>query len=128
MRAYERLIRYAKFDTPSHSESETCPSTPEQKLLGAALAEEMQAMGMVDVRMDAHGYVYGRIPANIPDCTAPAVGFIAHMDVATDVPCTGVKPQVLHYEGESCCSVQKPVRFSARQSFRFWPGTRAAIW
>lgn len=99
MRAYERLIRYAQFDTPSDSQSATCPSTEVQKELGAALAEELRAMGVSDVRMDQHGYVYGRIPANIPGCTAPAVGFIAHMDVATDVPCTGVKPQVLHYDG-----------------------------
>ena len=99
MRAYERLIRYARFDTPSSGSSETCPSTPEQLVLAAALAEEMREMGLSDVRQDEHGYVYGRIPANIPGCTAPAIGFIAHMDVANDVPCTGVQPQVLHYEG-----------------------------
>ncbi len=99
MRAYERLMRYARFDTPSTGSSNTCPSTPEQLVLAAALAEEMRELGLSDVRMDAHGYVYGRIPANIPGCTAPAIGFIAHMDVANDVPCTGVQPQVLHYDG-----------------------------
>lgn len=99
MRAYERLIRYAKFDTPSCGENETCPSTPEQLVLADALAQELRELGVSDVRADEHGYVYGRIPANIPDCTAPGIGFIAHMDVATDVPCTGVQPQVLHYAG-----------------------------
>ena len=99
MRAYERLMRYARFDTPSTGSSDTCPSTPEQLVLAAALAEEMREMGLSDVRQDEHGYVYGRIPTNIPDCTAPAIGFIAHMDVANDVPCTGVQPQVLHYDG-----------------------------
>lgn len=99
MRAYERLMRYARFDTPSTGSSDTCPSTPEQLVLAAALAEEMRELGLSDVRQDEHGYVYGRIPANIPNCTAPAIGFIAHMDVANDVPCTGVQPQVLHYDG-----------------------------
>ena len=99
MRAYERLMRYARFDTPSTGSSDTCPSTPEQLVLAAALAEEMREMGLSDVRQDEHGYVYGRIPANIPNCTAPTIGFIAHMDVANDVPCTGVQPQVLHYDG-----------------------------
>ena len=99
MRAYERLMRYARFDTPSTGSSDTCPSTPEQLVLAAALAEEMREMGLSDVRQDEHGYVYGRIPANIPNCTASAIGFIAHMDVANDVPCTGVQPQVLHYDG-----------------------------
>lgn len=99
MRAYERLIRYAAFDTPSDGESQTCPSTPEQKILGAALAQEMLQLGIADARMDENGYVYGTIPANIPGTKAPVVGFIAHMDVATEVPCTGVKPRVVHYTG-----------------------------
>lgn len=99
MRAYERLIRYASFDTPSDGGRDTCPSTPEQKLLGAALVEEMQQMGIGDARMDENGYVYGTIPANIPSCTAPVIGFIAHMDVASDVPCTGVKARVVKYDG-----------------------------
>ncbi len=117
MRAYERLMRYARFDTPSYGSSETCPSTPEQLVLAAALAQELRELGAADVRADEHGYVYGRIPANIPDCTAPAVGFIAHMDVATDVPCTNVQPQVLHYAGgdlllsEKTGAVLSPVEF-----------------
>ena len=37
----ERFLRYVSFDTQSDPESPTCPSTEKQKVLGAALVEEM---------------------------------------------------------------------------------------
>ena len=58
----ERFLRYVAFDTQSDEFSETCPSTDKQKLLGAALVEEMRAMGIQDAHMDEHGYVYGTVP------------------------------------------------------------------
>ena len=44
----ERFLRYVSFDTQSDEASESCPSTPKQKLLGQALVEEMKAMGIAD--------------------------------------------------------------------------------
>ena len=63
MEAYERLIRYIGFDTVSDEESETTPSTPCQFDLARALEKEMREMGLQDVYMDDHAYVYGKIPA-----------------------------------------------------------------
>ena len=57
MTVSERFLHYVSFDTQSDEHSETCPSTAKQKLLGAALADEMRAMGISDVRMDENGYV-----------------------------------------------------------------------
>ena len=42
----ERFLKYVSFDTKSDENSEVCPSTDKQKVLGAALVEEMQAMGI----------------------------------------------------------------------------------
>ena len=39
----ERFLKYVSFDTQSNEDSPTCPSTDKQKLLGAALVEEMLA-------------------------------------------------------------------------------------
>ena len=36
MKAYERLLKYVQYPTGSDENSETCPSTPEQLVLGAA--------------------------------------------------------------------------------------------
>ncbi len=93
-----RFLRYVKFSTQSDENSETCPSTPGQRVLGAALVEEMQAMGIADAHMDEHGYVYGTVPG---DPTMPTIGLIAHMDTATDYPGDKVCPKIVEYNGQN---------------------------
>ena len=88
----ERFLKYVSFDTKSDEASETCPSTPNQKLLAAALVEEMKEMGIEDARVDENGYVYGTVPG---DPKLPTVGLIAHMDTSPDASGTGVKARVV---------------------------------
>ena len=64
MRAYERFLKYVNIDTTANSASTTCPSSPNQLVLGAELVREMKEMGIADARIDEYGYVYGSIPAN----------------------------------------------------------------
>ena len=92
----ERFLRYVSFDTKSDEASSTCPSTAKQKLLGAAIVEEMKAMGIADAYMDEHGYVYGTVPG---DPELPTIGLIAHMDTAPDAPGNDVKARIVHYQG-----------------------------
>lgn len=98
MRAYERFLKYIHFETASDEMSQSCPSTPSQKVLGKALVQEMRDMGISDARMDEHGYVYGSIPANAEDL--PAIGLIAHMDVSNAVPCGPMHERIVeNYDG-----------------------------
>ena len=60
----ERFLKYVSYETTSDEFSDTCPSTEGQKVLGAALVEEMLALGIADARMDEHGYVYGTVPGD----------------------------------------------------------------
>jgi tripeptide aminopeptidase len=95
----ERLLRYVVIDTQSDPASPTCPSTEKQKQLGALLAGELRAMGIVDAHLDEYGYVYATIPANT-DKKVPVICFCSHMDTSPD--CTGkdVKPQIVRkYRG-----------------------------
>jgi len=92
----ERFLKYVSFDTQSDEFSETCPSTDKQKALGAALVEEMKAMGIEDARMDEHGYVYGTVPG---DPSLPTIGLIAHMDTSPDASGANVKARVVEYNG-----------------------------
>ncbi|MBB3110810.1 tripeptide aminopeptidase [Paenibacillus phyllosphaerae] len=95
----KRLTTYVQFDTQSDDESETCPSTPGQLVLGRALVDELTAIGMQDVTMDDNGYVMATLPSNT-DKDVPTIGFLAHIDTATDFTGAGVKPQVVEsYEG-----------------------------
>lgn len=92
----ERFLRYVGYHTTSDEFSETCPSTPRQKVLGAALVEEMLAMGIQDAHMDEHGYVYGTVPG---DQSLPTIGLIAHMDTAPDMSGEHIKPRIVEYNG-----------------------------
>ena len=93
----ERFLRYVKFDTQSDENSDTCPSTDKQRVLGTALVEEMLAMGITDAHMDADGYVYGTVPG---DSEKPVIGLIAHMDTAADCSGANIQPKIVKYTGE----------------------------
>ena len=98
--ASERFLKYVSFDTQSDEFSETCPSTAKQKLLGAALVEEMKEMGIQDAYMDEHGYVYGTVPG---DPSLPTIGLIAHMDTSPDASGADIKAKVVEYNGGDVC-------------------------
>ena len=92
----DRFLRYVRFDTQSDEASETCPSTPNQRTFGAALVEEMLAMGISDAHMDENGYVYGTVPG---DPRLPTIGLIAHMDTSPDASGKDVKTAVVPCDG-----------------------------
>ncbi|MFC4620063.1 peptidase T [Camelliibacillus cellulosilyticus] len=94
-----RFIAYAKVDTQSNEASETCPSTPGQLVLGRMLAEELKQIGMQEVTMDENGYVMATLPSNT-EKNVPTIGFLAHVDTATDFTGKNVNPQVVeNYDG-----------------------------
>ncbi|MHA2853910.1 peptidase T [Paenibacillus lautus] len=96
----DRLITYAQMDTQSDENSHTCPSTPGQLTLGRLLVDELKGIGMQEVTMDENGYVMATLPANT-DKPAPTIGFLAHIDTATDFTGAGVKPRIVEqYDGQ----------------------------
>lgn len=92
----KRFLRYVSYETTSDESSEDCPSTANQKVLGAAIVEEMLAMGIADAHMDENGYVYGTVPG---DPSLPTVGLIAHMDTAPDASGANIRPRIVEYNG-----------------------------
>ena len=99
MRAYERLLKYVKIHTASAEGTDTVPSTERQFDLSRLLAEEMRALGMAEVYVDEHAYVYGAIPAAGMEA-APSIGLIAHIDTVPDFSGENVKPQIIEdYSG-----------------------------
>jgi len=95
----DRFISYVVIDTQSNDESNTCPSTPGQLTLANKLVEELKSIGLEDVSIDENGYVMATLPANT-DKQVPTIGFLAHLDTATDFTGNGVNP-LLHenYDG-----------------------------
>ncbi len=97
----DRFLRYVKLDTQSQEDVESVPSTAKQFELAKLLVKELKEIGAQDVRMSDNCYVYAVIPSNLPDGeTAPALGFIAHMDTSDAVSGKDVKPQIIkNYDG-----------------------------
>ncbi len=100
-RCVERFLDYVKFDTQSTEDSDTFPSTPGQLVLLQHLYDELKALGLIDVCMDAHGYVFATVPATSVKPDVPVIGFLAHVDTSPEMSGQGVKA-IIHenYNGQ----------------------------
>lgn len=96
----KRFTTYVKVDTQSDEDSESCPSSSGQFTLAHLLVDELKELRMEDVTIDVNGYVMATLPANT-NKQIPTIGFLAHLDTATDFTGTNVKPQIVeNYSGK----------------------------
>lgn len=95
----ERFIRYVKIETQSNPNSTACPSSDGQWDLAKLLKEELIDLGLTDVSLDENCYVMATLPSNT-DKETEVIGFVAHMDTATEITGANVKPQIVdQYDG-----------------------------
>jgi tripeptide aminopeptidase len=96
-----RFMRYVRYWTESDRHVEATPSSPGQWELAKALRDELQGLGLADVELTSHCYVTARLAASPGKEAAPWVGFLAHIDTASDVSGKDVQPcLVSDYKGE----------------------------
>ena len=101
MNLVERFLRYVSFDTQSDENSGVTPSTPKQMVFAQYLKNELEALGLEEIELDEHGYLYATLPANT-DKEVPTIGFIAHMDTSPDMSGAAVTPRIVHnYDGSN---------------------------
>ena len=94
-----RFLKYVSFDTQSDEASSSTPSTEKQFRLAEYLVEELRAIGLEEVEMDAQGYVYATLPSNV-EHAVPTIGFIAHIDTSPDASGANVQPRIVqNYDG-----------------------------
>jgi len=95
----ERLVRYAKIDTQSNFDSTECPTTEGQWDLLHVLQKELSDIGLTEITLDDNGYLFATLPSNT-ERDVPVIGFLAHVDTATDYTGKNVNPQRIdHYNG-----------------------------
>jgi tripeptide aminopeptidase len=95
----ERFTSYVIVDTQSNESSKSCPSTPGQLTLAKQLVDELKSIGMTEVTLDENGYVMATLPSNT-EKDVPTIGFLAHLDTATDFTGKNVKPRIVErYDG-----------------------------
>lgn len=117
MTATERFFKYIAYHTTSAEEESQSPSTARQLQLTRALAEEMEAMGLRDVHVDACGNALGTLPATPGVSGAPVLAFLAHVDTAPGTSGENVQARIVRYEGGELPlghgAVLSPARFPA---------------
>lgn len=95
----ERFFKYVKYDTTCKEDSTEFPSTPGQLVFLKDIEKELKIIGMENVIMDEHGYVFATLPSNI-EKEVPTIGFIAHADTSDAMTGSGVNPQIIeNYNG-----------------------------
>lgn len=101
----DKFLRYVKIDTQSKDGESTTPSTLKQFDLAKLLENELMQLGVKDISLDEHCYLFATIPSNIPQNNpafgkVPAIGLLAHLDTSPDVTGANVKPQIIEkYQG-----------------------------
>lgn len=98
----KRFLNYVSFDTQSDESlvvNDKQSSTDKQLLLGKELLNELMKLSLDEYHMDNYGYVYGYLKGN--KNTSITIGFIAHLDTASELSGKDVKPQIINsYNGE----------------------------
>ncbi|MDR1858804.1 MAG: peptidase T [Treponema sp.] len=97
-----RFMNYVRYCTESARHVEATPSTLGQWDLAKVLRDELAALGIKDVELTPHCYVIARLPPSEGRESAPSIGFLAHIDTASDVSGKDVRPRLVSgYDGEA---------------------------
>lgn len=101
MKAYERLLRYVTIKTPCDEGCDATPSSKAQFELAKVLYDELKALGVEDVTLTDHCFVYAKIPATKGLENKTKIGFIAHMDTVPEFCENEIRPVITeNYNGE----------------------------
>ena len=97
-----RFVRYAKMNTRSDLNSTLIPTTKSQLDFLKMLEDELRELGFSKISLDLEdAYLVACVPSNLPkEESAPAIGFVAHVDTA-DFNAENIQPQIhLNYDGK----------------------------
>jgi len=95
----ERFLRYVQVYTTSDETNDSTPSSDRQWDLLRMLESELNELGLKDVSLSKHGYVYATLPARNGN-SAETFALLAHVDTSPDQPGDNVKPRrIENYDG-----------------------------
>ena len=97
-----RFVRYVKMNTRSDLNSTLIPTTKSQLDFVKMLEDELRELGFSKISLDLEdAYLVACVPSNLPKGeSAPAIGFVAHVDTA-DFNAENIQPQIhLNYDGK----------------------------
>jgi tripeptide aminopeptidase len=99
MTLVECFLKYVSYDTQSSEETGLTPSTPGQMKFAEYLKQELESLGLEDITLDEHAYLFATLPANISK-PVPTIGFISHLDTSPDMTGKDAAPRIVkNYDG-----------------------------
>ncbi|MBE9607279.1 peptidase T [Acetobacteraceae bacterium H6797] len=93
----ERFFRYLAITSQSDASAKVVPSTPGQWRLAELLRDELTALRLENIHLDAHCNLTARLPGNVPG--APCIGFVTHLDTVDVGLSPDIHPQRLVFDG-----------------------------
>lgn len=97
--ATKRFLDYVRINTQSDPDSKMNPSSEGQWVLGRILREDLILLGLENVELDAHCYVYATLPGGT-GCVGPSITFCAHLDTSSSESGADVRPVIIEkYDG-----------------------------
>lgn len=93
-----KFFRYLAITSQSSASATVVPSTVGQWTLAHLLADELKALGLVNVEIDEHANVTALLKGSVENATS--VGFVAHLDTVDVSLSPDIKPQILTFKGE----------------------------
>lgn len=100
-RLVDRFFRYLAVTSQSDAKATVVPSTPGQWDMVRLLKQELEALGITEIHLDAHACLTARIPGNTPG--APRMGFCAHVDTVDVGLSPDIKPRRVQWDGGDIC-------------------------
>lgn len=97
--AVDRFLRYVRINTESREGQPTIPSSEGQWHLARQLADELAALGALNIHLSDHCMLRALVPSNV-DRQVPCMGLLAHVDTSPAVSGANVRPIVhTNYQG-----------------------------
>lgn len=100
----DRFISYTKINTTTDRDKGAAgimPSSEGQRVLANKVADELRALGLVDVQVSDRAIVTATLASNV-DYPLPAVAFFGHLDTSAEQT-NDTKAQILPYKGGDLC-------------------------
>ncbi|MDO5091605.1 MAG: peptidase T [Cardiobacteriaceae bacterium] len=100
----DRFFRYLAIASQSEAGKGLLPSSEGQRTLSLLLADELRALGLLEVQTNAQAITTARLPATPGHENAPVIGFIAHLDTVDVNLSPEIRPQIVRdYAGGDIC-------------------------
>ncbi|MGL5956264.1 MAG: peptidase T [Brevinema sp.] len=96
-RLVERFLRYVSIPSQSVFHSTQLPSSPGQMELAKLLKQELEALGLSQIKLNDQAILTARLKGNRPE--APVLGFVTHLDTFDGGLSPEVKPHIQTFNG-----------------------------